>query len=382
MSSSASAASKAPVVSAIEHAPIIPAVEELIEWLASDYSEVLTLAAISIGLFFLLLAIRDVVARRIRRHEHRGHWVRTIGRMVSGTTAVFLLLASFTLVAHGARPPELVVGLFRLLFTVVAVVQGALWAQTALLGLITIRHQNAEDDSALNLMRGLVRVVIWIVALLMLLANLGIDITGLVAGLGIGGIAIGFAAQGILGDLFAAFSIMLDKPFRRGDFIQYDSGASGTVEEIGIKSTRIRALDGQLIVVSNAKLLSAPLSNFAMFTRRRVVFRFGVTYETPADLLDAIPSEVQAIVTRVPDATFDRCHLRDFGASSLDYELSFFVEHKGFVEMMNARQAVILGMIRRFQELNISFAYPVQVQKLSGPDGAIVDPREARGFPA
>lgn len=381
MSTSASEATKAPVISAIEHAPIIPAIEELVDWLTSDSGNVLTLVGISVGLFLVLIAIRDVAARQIRRHEHHGHWVKTIGRMVSGTTTLFLLLSAFTLVAHGARPPELVVGMFRLLFTVVAVVQGALWAQTALLGLITIRHQNAEDDSALNLMRGLVRFVIWVVALLTLLANLGIDITGLVAGLGVGGIAIGFAAQGILGDLFAAFSIMLDKPFRRGDFIQYDNGASGTVEEIGIKSTRIRAMDGQLIVVSNSKLLSVPLSNFAMFTRRRVVFRFGVTYETPADLLDAIPSEVQALVSRVPDATFDRCHLRDFGASSLDYELAFFVEQKGFVEMMDARQAVILGMIRRFQELKISFAYPVQVQMLAGPDGGIIDPRDARGAP-
>jgi small-conductance mechanosensitive channel len=380
-SAAASAAeSKAPVVAAIEHAPIIPAVEELIDWLVSDYREVLTLAAISIGVFLILVVVRDVAARQIRRHEHRGQWVNTIGGMVGGTMSVFLLLGAFTLVAHGARPPDLVLGMFRLLFIVVAVVQGALWAQTALLGLVTVRHQNADDDSALNLMRGLVRVVVWAIAVLTLLANLGIDITGLIAGLGIGGIAIGFAAQGILGDLFAAFSIMLDKPFKRGDTIQYDNGASGTVEEIGIKSTRIRALDGQLIVVSNSQLLSAPLSNFAMFTRRRVVLQFGVAYETAADLLESIPTEVRNLVSRVPDCVFDRCHLRNFGASSLDFEMAFFVEHKGFLEMMNARQAVMLAMIRRFQDLRVTFAYPVQVQMLAAPDGEIIDPRNAPRF--
>lgn len=375
MSSSATAATKAPVVSAIEHAPIIPALRELIDWVVADHHQVLILCGVALGLFLALLGLRELAARLLKRHAHRGHVFVTMHKIAERTLWPFLLLAAFTLVAHGASPPHLVVSLFRVLFIIVAVVQAALWVQTALLGLITLRGQQADDDSALNLMRGLVKVVIWTVALLMLLGNLGIDITGLVAGLGIGGIAIGFAAQGILGDLFAAFSIILDKPFRRGDFIQYDSGASGTVEEIGIKSTRIRALDGQLIVMSNSKLLSAPLSNFALFTRRRVLMSFGVAYETPADLLARIPDEVKAIVSAAPDCSFDRCHLRNFGASSLDYEMAFFVEHKGFPEMMAARQAVMLGMIRRFQELGISFAYPVQVQMLAAPDGEIIDPR-------
>lgn len=361
----------------IEPSRITPAIDELVDWVRSDFERLLVLTGIALLVFLLLVAIKTWVVRLLRREEQRAHWVQTTRLALSRTSFAVLLLASFTIVVNGAQPPAIVAQAFRLLFTIVMVIQGAAWAQTILGGLIDMKGEQVDDASALNLFRTLVSGVIWIVAGLTLLANLGVNITGLIAGLGIGGIAIGFAAQGILGDLFAAFAILLDKPFKRGDTITYEPGQLGRVEEIGVKSTRLRALNGELIVVPNARLLSASLANFAAFERRRVVQAFGVIYETSPDLLERIPAEVEAIVKSVPGCSFDRCHFVNFGAYSLDFELVFFVETPELVQMMAARQKVLLAIIRAFRELGLSFAYPVQVEMVAGPDGKVIDPREA-----
>ncbi|MFQ3665878.1 MAG: mechanosensitive ion channel domain-containing protein, partial [Sphingomonadaceae bacterium] len=174
--------------------------------------------------------------------------------------------------------------------------------------------------------------------------------------------------------LFAAFSIVFDKPFKRGDAIMYEPGAVGIVEEIGIKSTRIRALSGEMVIMSNAKLLNATVANYATFERRRVVLQFGVTYETSPEQLEAIPGMLETIIGQVPLARFDRCHLIGYGAYSLDFELIFFVDAPGLVEMFDARQTIMIALMRRFRDEGISFAYPVQVEMLAGPDGKVVDP--------
>jgi small-conductance mechanosensitive channel len=361
----------------IDGASIMPAIQETVSWIKRGSSEILLLAGIALLVFLALVAIKSWVVRLLGRLEHRARWIETTRLAISRTSFAVLLLASFTIVINGAAPPAIIAQLFRLLFTIVMVLQAAAWAQTILVGLLEIKGEQAEDASALNLFRSLLTGIIWTIAILTLLANLGVNITGLVAGLGIGGIAIGFAAQGILGDLFAAFAILLDKPFKRGDTITYEPGQLGRVEEIGVKSTRLRALNGELVVVPNARLLSASLANFAEFERRRVVQQLGVIYETSPELLQRIPQEIEGIVRHVPRSTFDRCHFVNFGAYSLDFELVFFVESPELVEMLAARQQVLLGIVRRFAELGISFAYPVQVEMVAGPDGKVIDPRAA-----
>lgn len=361
----------------IDAASIVPAIEETVSWARRGSSDLLVLAGIALLVFLALVALKSWVVRLLRRLEHRARWIETTRLAISRTSLAVLLLASLTIVINGAAPPAVLAHAFRLLFTIVMVIQAAAWAQTILVGLLEIRGEQAEDASALNLFRSLLTGIIWIVAGLTLLANLGVNITGLVAGLGIGGIAIGFAAQGILGDLFAAFAILLDKPFKRGDTITYEPGQLGRVEEIGVKSTRLRALNGELVVVPNARLLSASLANFAEFERRRVVQQFGVIYETSPEVLQRIPQEIEEIVEAVPRCTFERCHLVNFGAYSLDFELVFFVESPELVQMMAARQQVLLGIFRRFSERGISFAYPVQVEMVAGPDGKVIDPRSA-----
>ncbi|WP_448582411.1 mechanosensitive ion channel family protein [Thermaurantiacus sp.] len=355
---------------------LTPALRSVVGWLVKDTAEALTLLAIAVGLFLLFLVLRRVVQTVVRQAVPGPLWREQLAEAVGRTRLWFLVLASLRVVAGAGQPPQVLTSLITFLFTIAAVIQVALWVQSLLMGVLRARSERAEDDTALALMRGLLSAAVWIIAFLTLLANLGVNITGLIAGLGIGGIAIGLAAQGVLSDLFAAFSIVFDKPFKRGDAILYEPGAIGVVEEIGVKSTRIRALSGEMVIMSNAKLLSATVANYATFERRRVLLRFGVTYETRPDLLEAIPAMVQTVVETVPKASFDRCHLVGFGTSSLEFELVFFIEDPDFAAMMDARQAVILGILRAFDAADIDIAYPVQVEMLAGPDGKIIDPRD------
>jgi small-conductance mechanosensitive channel len=211
------------------------------------------------------------------------------------------------------------------------------------------------------------------IAIILILDNLGVNVTGLIAGLGIGGIAIGLAAQGIFSDLFAALSILFDKPFRRGDTISFDQ-TSGTVERIGLKSTRIRSVNGEEVIVSNANLLNARLQNMTRLERRRVLMTLNLVYRTPPDVLAALPGELKALVEAQPRTRFDRAHLSAFAASSIDLELVFFVQARDYFSFMEVRQAVMLGILSRFAELGVEFAYPTQTTFTAAPDGRLIMP--------
>jgi small-conductance mechanosensitive channel len=218
-----------------------------------------------------------------------------------------------------------------------------------------------------------VTVTLFAIAVILILDNLGVNVTGLIAGLGIGGIAIGLAAQGIFSDLFAALSILFDKPFRRGDTISFDQ-TTGTVERIGLKSTRIRSVNGEEVIVSNANLLNARLQNMTRLEHRRVLMVLNLVYNTPVERLAALPEELKGIVERQPGARFDRAHLTAFAASSIDLELVFFADAPDYASFMNARQAVMLGILRRFAELGVDFAYPTQTTFTAAPDGRLIMP--------
>lgn len=203
------------------------------------------------------------------------------------------------------------------------------------------------------------RIVLWAMGGLFVLSNLGIEITSLVAGLGIGGIAVAFALQGILSDLFASFSLYFDKPFRVGDFIIIGTD-SGNVEKIGIKTTRIRTLQGEELVVSNAELTTARVQNFKKLERRRNVIQFGVLYETPREQLKEIPGMVEQIFADIPTATFDRAHFATFGDSALNYEVVYYVESDEYPVFMEAQQQFNFALMDTFAERGIEFAYPTQ----------------------
>jgi small-conductance mechanosensitive channel len=201
--------------------------------------------------------------------------------------------------------------------------------------------------------------VFLVVVVLIGLSNLGVDITALIAGLGVGGIAVALAAQNVLGDLLASLSIVLDKPFVIGDFI-VAGDYKGTVENIGIKTTRLRSLSGEEIVLSNKDLLESRIQNFKRMWRRRVVLKVGVIYSTTAEVLEKIPVWMKAIVTSEAKLDFDRCHFSGFGASSLDFEMVFFVNDSDYNLYMDIQQRVMLSIFKKFNEEKVEFAFPTQ----------------------
>jgi small-conductance mechanosensitive channel len=218
----------------------------------------------------------------------------------------------------------------------------------------------------------LVSVALFAIAAIVVLDNLGVNVTGLVAGLGIGGIAIGLAAQGIFSDLFAALSIIFDKPFRRGEIIQFDQ-TTARVERIGLKSTRLRAMSGERKVVSNANLLQKEITSLQTLTQRRVTYAIGIIYQTPEDKAEAIPAMLKEIV-EAEGLIFVNAGIIAFGASSLDYQLNFDVPDPDHHDYFLMRHRIGLAIWKRFNAEAIEFAYPTQTSFTAAPDGRAVMP--------
>lgn len=226
------------------------------------------------------------------------------------------------------------------------------------------REANGQFDPTLATiiptMRFLARFALYLLILLLGLQNLGFDVTALIAGLGVGGIAIALAVQNILGDLFSSLSIVLDKPFVLGDTITVGS-VTGSVEKIGLKTTRIRSVSGEQVVFSNSDLLKGSIQNFKRMNERRVVFSFGVTYETPAQLLRGIPETVQKIVESQKEIRFDRTHWKSFGDSALIFEVVYYVLTADYKIYMDIQQSINMQIFEAFQKQKIDFAYPTQM---------------------
>jgi small-conductance mechanosensitive channel len=193
----------------------------------------------------------------------------------------------------------------------------------------------------------------------LILSNLGVDVTALIAGLGIGGIAVGLAAQGIVADLFAALSILFDKPFVRGDFIIFGN-TLGEVEKIGLKTTRIRALSGEQVVISNENLLDEVIHNYRRMAERRVPFKVGIVYETPPNLVAEVPGLLRQAVASQGNIRFDRAHLVSFADSWLEFEVVYYVLDRDYNVFADTHQAVLLESLRLFAEHDISIAYPTR----------------------
>jgi small-conductance mechanosensitive channel len=358
-------------------------------WLSNNAVDILIAGSIGIVIALALIAIRSAGARLVGRMTKAGnpHWPGIFARAVARTNLFFIVMCSAELVAEHAETPPAILRAAHILFVIAAALQAAIWVRELVLGYI--EHRAGTDDerstlsSAIGIIRLLVTVAVFAIAIILILDNLGVNVTGLVAGLGIGGIAIGLAAQGIFSDLFAALSIIFDQPFRRGQTITFGSPpTTGTVERIGLKSTRIRSLSGEEVIMSNAKLLDIQVQNWAEIERRRALMTFGVTYNTPPEKLAQAQHEIRAIVERQPLATFDRAHAFNFGPSSIDFELVFHVEAPEHADFMQVRQAVLLDIMRRFREMGIAFAFPAQISYTAAPDGTLVMPYPPAGTAA
>lgn len=224
-----------------------------------------------------------------------------------------------------------------------------------------IKKQERGEEKARQLrgMTVLINIFVWVIGIVFLMDNLGFNISAVVAGLGIGGIAIALAAQAILGDLFSYFVIFFDRPFEVGDFINV-ADKVGTVEYTGIKTTRIRALSGEQLVFSNTDLTNSRIHNFKKMERRRVVFKLGVVYQTPAGTLAEISALVKEIIEKQPDTVFDRGHFASYGDFSLNFEFVYFVLSSDYVKFMDTQQSINLEIYDEFEKRGIEFAYPTQ----------------------
>ncbi|GAB4385871.1 MAG: mechanosensitive ion channel family protein [Elainellaceae cyanobacterium] len=229
------------------------------------------------------------------------------------------------------------------------------------------RKSEADVERLLNALIPAIRTAAWALGIIFVLDNLGFDISAVLAGIGIGGVAIALASQGVLQDLFSYFSILFDRPFELGDFIIVGE-YMGTVEHVGIKTTRIQSLSGEEIVIANADLTSSRIRNYKRMYRRRVVFQFGVLYETTAEQLQIIPGLVQQIVERVEKASFDRAHFFSYGDFSLNFEVVYYVIGNDYNLYMDVQQEINLQLKQGLEQRGIEFAYPTQVLYLSGTD--------------
>ena len=221
------------------------------------------------------------------------------------------------------------------------------------------RKEAQSKASVIRILATLLKMLAWIVGLLFVLANFGVQITPLIASLGIGGVAIAFALQKILEDLFSSFVIYFDEPFKEDDFIVV-GGDAGTVKHIGIKTTRLQALQGQELIIPNTELTNSRINNYKQMEKRRIPFTIGVTYDTPTTKLKKIPKMVDKIITDLKSVDFDRCHFKEFADSSLNFEIVYYVKSKEYLDYMNAQQDINFKIKEAFDKEKIEFAFPTQ----------------------
>ncbi len=347
------------------------------EWLTGlleriDRDQWLVAVAVLAATVMVLRTVQWLVGRQLSRLVEKtdtkwdDHFVRAIGK------TKFLFLCALGLYAASLtlelKAPS---ATFMNRFVVISlIVQGGLWLGVVLRALIESHREDAKENdparlSTISMIGFLLRVVLWATVLLLVLDNLGIDITALVAGLGIGGVAVALAVQNILGDLFASLSIVLDKPFVVGDFLMVGDFL-GSVEHVGLKTTRLRSLSGEQLVFSNNDLLTSRIRNFGRMAERRVVFKLGVTYQTPREKLRRIPELIREAIEAQDATRFDRSHFSAYGDFSLNFETVYYVLSADYNEYMDIQQAIHFQVHEAFEEEGIEFAYPTQTVFVAG----------------
>ncbi|WP_051244472.1 mechanosensitive ion channel family protein [Azohydromonas australica] len=292
--------------------------------------------------------------------------------LLRGTSRVLLFVTALLIGLSMLELPARWNGRVNQLWFLTLALQFGLWGNRAIvIGLRRYVENHAaggmaqQVSTSATLMSWALRTVLWAVLLLAMLANLGVNITALVASLGVGGVAVALAVQNILGDLFASLSIAVDKPFEVGDFITMNSVA-GTVEQVGLKTTRIRALGGEQVVISNTELLKQTINNYKRMQQRRIVFKFGITYDTTPEQAEAVPGIVRRVIEGLEQTRFDRAHFQAFGDSSLDFEVVYFVLAPEYNLYMDLQQRINLALMREFRQLGVGFAFPTRTLQMPG----------------
>ena len=347
-------------------------------WEGNTLNEWLRALALFAGAAFVLGLVRWVVVRRLSIIAARtATWLDDlVVDVVRRTKDWFIVVVALAIGLAGAVLRPGVVAILHGALTIGVMLQIAIWANGAIKFSVThYRQSRGGDGSSMGTVQGfafLARIALGAILLIATLDFLGVKVTTFVAGLGITGIAIALAVQNVLGDLFAALAIVLDKPFVIGDSIAVDN-IEGTVEHVGLKTTRIRSTGGEQVIVANADLLRSRIRNFRRLAERRTVLHFGLVHETEPALAARIPGMLQEIVERQKPVRFDRAHLRRIGESSLEYELVYFVTTPDYLVHMNVQQAINLAVLERFRAEGAALATLYRVAPLGAP--AIAAPR-------
>lgn len=320
--------------------------------------------ALVCALWSILLSLKSRSAALLQRTEQRSAGLDLLLRLVNGTMQLFAGAATLYLAERLLSLPRTIERGSTVIVLVVTWIQVGRWALIVFDYFVERqRRRRAASDAAfagsIAVIRFIALVAIWSLVVLLALDNLGVDVTALIAGLGIGGVAVALAVQSLLKDLLGSLSITLDRPFVLGDSITIGP-VSGKVEHMGVKSTQLRGVGGEQVIVSNAEVVCARIRNFGRIEERRGVMIFSIAYETPTALVRRVSPIVRQVIEAQPAVRFERCHFREFGASGLTFEAVFFVLDSQVDALLYAQQSINLALEEALRREGIAFAYPVQ----------------------
>lgn len=333
-------------------------------WITGHSVQILIAAVMGAVIVAILYGAKILGERLCRTDPTHNHWRSVIGKALATTRIWFMVTAAAQIVATYAHAPDDLAHTIYFVFVIAATLQAAIFARELILGSVEHRASGHETlGSALTIIRLLVTAAVFSIAIVLILSNLGVNVTGLVAGLGVGGIAIGLAAQGIFKDLFAALAILFDRPFRVGETIRFGD-AIGKVEAIGLKTTRVRSVDGEQIIMSNDKLLDMQIRNMHGIPERRVVLTLPLHYANPAAKLTGLSDMMRGVVEATPECRFDHAWLHDFADNAIKFEVMFHVT-KGDAEARDAaRHAVMASAVMALESAGIAFSFQAAVADL------------------
>ena len=332
--------------------------------------EAWTLAVVTFLVTFTVLPIiKGFVSSRRRKWVQSGGGqlpdaIELTGLLVERTSRLFLWAVAVYLASRNLMFTAAIERALTIVIVALFWMQAGLWAMAAVRFAIERRRKRSEAldsvlRSSIDIILFVAAILIWAMVLLLALDNLGVQIKPLLAGLGIGGIAVALAVQTVLGDLLASLSIALDKPFAIGDFLSVDD-FQGSVEHIGVKSTRLRSISGEQIIMSNTDILKARVRNYGRMRERRAVFQLGVSYDTPPESLAAIPAAIREIVEAQPDVRFDRCHFLTYGDTALQFETVYIVKRADFNSYADIQQKINLAILMKLRQMSVKFAAPTR----------------------
>jgi small-conductance mechanosensitive channel len=340
----------------------------------------LTAAAIFVAAWLVLLLVKSLLVNRLGKLAARtdNDFDDAVVDVIGNTRTFFLVAVALIAALRGLVVPRSIGGPIHALLELLILFQLGLWA-TGLIAFmversLTKRRETADriGVAAVRAIGVTVKVVSWIIIVLIAIQNVfDKNVTALMTGLGVGGIALALAVQNILGDLLAAVAIVFDRPFDVGDFIIVDD-VMGSVEQIGLKTTRLRSLGGEQIVLGNGELLKSRLRNYRRMSERRVVFTMNATYDTAPEVMERIPVMVKAAIEAQSPVRFDRAHFAAFAESSLRIEAVYYVLDPGYNIYMDIQQRINLTLLRQFNDAGIRFALPARTVHLAPPDGVTV----------